>query len=554
MDKKLSIGILMNSTDLPLWEIHLIERLKNSNYASVDLVVLNDTSKKPISIFQKIKNNWSNILLIFFTKLERKIFRVEPNAHEIRSSNEFLRNIPVIKVNPISTKYSDRFPKKKIKSIREQNLDILIRFGFKILRGDILNSSKYGVWSYHHGDNDINRGGPAGYWEVLGNHNVTGSVLQILSEDLDNGQILFKSFSSTDKISITRNRNNFYWKSLSFLPRKLEQLHKLGEEKFFEIIKKENSGLKVYSNKLYSSKDLTNWFMTKYIYNFIVKGLKAKISNKLYFNQWFLLFSIGDGMSTSIWRFKKIIPPKDRFYADPFIIRHDDNYYIFIEELLYDTNKGHISVIKMDDKGNYSKPVKIIDRKYHLSYPHIFSQSEDYYLIPDSGSNNTIELYKCSKFPYEWEFHMTLMKNVKAVDTTIYFHKNKYWLFTNIAENKGASTWDELFLFHSDNLETKNWKPHPMNPIVSDVRRSRSAGNIFVHNGKLIRPSQDCSIRYGYGIRLNEIIILSETEYKEIEIDFIGPNWDPKVRAVHTFNFEKNLTVIDAKLKRSRIF
>lgn len=115
MDKKLSIGILMNSTDLPLWEIHLIERLKNSNYASVDLVVLNDTSKKPISIFQKIKNNWSNILLIFFTKLERKIFRVEPNAHEIRSSNEFLRNIPVIKVNPISTKYSDRFPKKKNK-------------------------------------------------------------------------------------------------------------------------------------------------------------------------------------------------------------------------------------------------------------------------------------------------------------------------------------------------------------------------------------------------------------------------------------------------------
>ena len=149
---------------------------------------------------------------------------------------------------------------------------------------------------------------------------------------------------------------------------------------------------------------------------------------------------------------------------------------------------------------------------------------------------------------------MTLMKDVKAVDTTIYFYKNKYWLFTNIIENEGASTWDELFLFYSDNLETTNWQPHPMNPIVSDVRRARPAGNIFLHNGKIIRPSQDCSKRYGYGIRLNEIKILNEDEYVENEIDFIGPGWETKVKAVHTINFKNNLTVIDANMRRLRLF
>ena len=56
--------------------------------------------------------------------------------------------------------------------------------------------------------------------------------------------------------------------------------------------------------------------------------------------------------------FKKIIPPKDRFYADPFLIEFD-NYYIFIEELMYNTKKGHISVIKMDDQGNYDRPKKL---------------------------------------------------------------------------------------------------------------------------------------------------------------------------------------------------
>ena len=80
-----------------------------------------------------------------------------------------------------------------------------------------------------------------------------------------------------------------------------------------------------------------------------------------------------------------------------------------------------------------------------------------------------------------------------------------------------------------------------MNPIVSDVRRARSAGNIFLHNGKLIRPSQDCSKRYGYGIRLNEIKVLNEDEYVEDEIDFIDPGWDSKVEAVHTINFKKIL-------------
>ena len=554
MNERLKIGFLINSTNLPLWQIRLIERLKGSDYASLDLIILNDSDSKSMSLFNKIKDNWSNIFFVLFQKIEMKLFKVDPNAHEIRSSNDILRNIPMIKVNPISTKYSDRFSPEKIKSIKKYNLDILIRFGFKILRGEILKSSKYGVWSYHHGDNNENRGGPAGYWEVFEGHDITGSILQILNEDLDNGQILYRSFSATDKKSITRNRNNFYWKSMSFLPRKIEQLHKLGEDRFFEIVKKENSTLKIYSNKLNSRVLFTNWFMTKYVFNYILKEIKSRVLDKIYFNQWYLLYSLGNGLSTSIWRFKKIIPPKDRFYADPFIIEFDNYYYIFIEELMYNTEKGHISVIKMDDQGNYDRPVKVIDQKYHLSYPFIFQKEKQYYLIPDSKSNNTIELYKCKKFPYEWEFHMTLMKDVKAVDTTIYFYKNKYWLFTNIVENEGASTWDELFLFYSDNLETTNWEPHLMNPIVSDVRRARSAGNIFLHNGKLIRPSQDCSKRYGYGIRLNEIKVLNEYEYVEDEIDFIDPGWESKVEAVHTINFKKNLTVIDANMKRLRLF
>ena len=38
-------------------------------------------------------------------------------------------------------------------------------------------------------------------------------------------------------------------------------------------------------------------------------------------------------------------------------------------------------------------------------------------------------------------------ENVNASDTTIISHNGKYWMFCNIVENIGASSYDELFYF-----------------------------------------------------------------------------------------------------------
>ena len=144
------------------------------------------------------------------------------------------------------------------------------------------------------------------------------------------------------------------------------------------------------------------------------------------------------------------------------------------------------------------------------------------------------------------------MENIDAVDTTLFYHNDKWWLFTNIIENQGSSNLDELFLFFSDDFITNSWVPHPRNPIISDVKKARSAGNIFVKNGRIIRPSQNSSLRYGYGIKLNEIKILNENEYEEIEIDSIEPNWDSKILGTHTINNSGNLSIIDGILKRRK--
>ena len=262
------------------------------------------------------------------------------------------------------------------------------------------------------------------------------------------------------------------------------------------------------------------------------------------------MYDLQDQISTSFWRFKKIIPPRDRFWADPHVFFKDDTYYIFIEEYIYKKKKAHISLIEMQQSGKYSDPVKVLEEPFHLSYPHVFDYNGILSMIPETKGAKSISLYQCTDFPTEWKHQATLMDSVNAVDSTILFHKNKWWLFTNIAEPEGTSQNNELYLFYSDNLLSHNWKSHPMNPVISDVKRARPAGKIIEQNDVLYRPSQCCSPRYGYGIKLNEIVSLTENDYSEREIAFIEPKWDKKLEGVHTICHENRLTMIDGYYNR----
>ena len=156
----------------------------------------------------------------------------------------------------------------------------------------------------------------------------------------------------------------------------------------------------------------------------------------------------------------------------------------------------------------------------------------------------------CVEFPTRWELCVTLMENVTAADATLFCDGQKWWLFANMRERKGASTWDELFLFYADSPLSANWTPHAGNPVVSDVRKSRPAGRIFEYGGQLYRPSQDSSRGYGYGLKINRIVTLNETEYREEEASSIEPQWANDIRGIHTLSQANRLTVVDAKMRR----
>ena len=549
MKKRVRLGLLMDSFTIPAWEYAVLEKLMRADYGEIVLVILNCSRTEKQDTISAFRHSWNQLVYRGYRRIEGKMFKAGRNAFRNRDSKALLTEVPTLKTKPELARTSECFTSEDIKTIRSHNIDVLIQLGFKDLKGEILRAARFGIWSYYPGNSQISAKVPAGFWEVLENHPTTYSLLKVVDRK-GIQKVIYGSSSSTYPLSVGKNCNRHYWRIISFLPRKLEELHIIGEERFFKKVEQANKQESTFPDSLHRVPK-NGELLVKVTIQF-VRITIAWLYKRIFREQWILLYDLTSDVSHSFWRYKRIVPPKDRLWADPHVIHRDGSYYIFLEEKLFKTNKGHIALITMDEEGRYGCPIKIIDKPYHLSYPFVFEWKGETYLIPESGDNRTIQLFKCVRFPDKWEFQHNLMESIEAADVTLFYHHRKWWLFTSIKENDGYPNWDELFLFYSDSPLSKKWIPHPLNPIISDVRKARPAGKIFQQNGDIYRPSQNSSKRYGYGLKFNKIVKLSETEYEEVEVNFVEPNWDRNIKAVHSFNREGKLTVIDGLLRRVR--
>jgi len=545
---KIRVGIMLKSVHLPAWFYSILDSIATSDYATLELVISPQTAQQKTSYPDNLRANPKPFFYSAYMELENHLLRREPDAFAPMDAQKLLQNVPKIELHIRKNTDSDWIEKEDVEKIREYQLDVILPYGWGLLKGDILDAARYGLWSYYHDDTTVQRGGPPGFWATFERRGERGAILQVLTEDVDKGMVIYRSSFPCYTFCVSKNNNHCFLRSSLFVPRLLKRLYNEGENAFFSILKEENKDVEFYDTVFYTTPSNLK-FLTAFIHHTYRIGVEV-LRYQFIQQQWMLMYDLRDQISTSFWRFKKILPPKDRFWTDPHICFKDDTYYIFIEECIYKQNKGHISVIEMQQSGKYSDPVLVLDEPFHLSYPHVFDHNGTFYMIPETSQANSINLYQCTDFPTTWKHQATLMDSVNAVDSTILFHKNKWWLFTNISEPKGTFNYNELFLFYSDNLMSNNWHSHPMNPVLSDVKRARSAGKIFEQQGILYRPSQCGVPLYGYGVKLNEIVTLTENDYREREIAFIEPKWDKKVQGVHTFCHENRLTMIDGYYDR----
>lgn len=234
-----------------------------------------------------------------------------------------------------------------------------------------------------------------------------------------------------------------------------------------------------------------------------------------------------------------------RFYADPFLHRAGDRSFLFVEDYAYADRRGIISAAEVIDGRLAATPVAVLKRPYHLSYPFVFESGGETWMIPETGENRSVELYRATEFPWKWELSKVLMDGAIFSDATVLFHDGRWWLFVT-ADWFGSSTQDELSIFHSETLQGE-WTPHQGNPVKSDSRFARPAGRIIRNGGRLLRPAQDCDRTYGAGIVWFEITELTPTRFKERQI----AHWDGRAElgmdGLHSFDQLGPLQAIDFK-------
>jgi len=241
--------------------------------------------------------------------------------------------------------------------------------------------------------------------------------------------------------------------------------------------------------------------------------------------------------------------PAGHWYADPFLLSAGGTELLYMEDFDEACKKGRIVCGEVDARGRVSAVQPVLERPYHLAYPCIFEHEGEIFMVPETGFNNTVELYRSISIPVQWEF-VRVLHTGPAFDTSVFHHDGRFWFFTSLVEGEGRHT-SKLLLFHSDRIDGE-WISHPSNPISHDARLARSGGGIFRHASRIIRPAQDGSSTYGGAVHLREIQTLNEREYTEVPFGSITPARLPNAVGLHTYNSSARMEVIDCRLSLIR--
>ncbi len=537
--RQLKFAIMCNSLVLQQWQYDTLRLLIESKKASPVLFIL----RKQENIGRKgffrrfFTYEWTKIL---FRKYYQYIFR--PAVFRPAALGPLAENVPHIFCLPtVKKKYSQYFSETDIKTIQEYQPDFILKFGFGILRGSVLQAAPYGIWSFHHGDEQKYRGIPPAFYEIIFNDPITGSVLQRITETLDGGIILRKGYFPTinhswkanlcQAINLTVN-----W-PLNVCSEIIDQLS-FPSESVSGI-----SNAPIY-------KEPTNFtFLTFLIKQFINK-IRFHFTEIIFAEKWqtglvkarpadlVSEYSYDIDEEDAKWLGAK---GNDRYFADGFALKGEGRLLLVFEDYNYRKRKAGLSASWYSERqAEFSTPVTVLEEPWHLSYPFLFRADGQIWCMPESLDHGSVELYRYDNQAGKMIRHRTLLEGVSAADPTLVFHQNHWFLFFTPAHATNV----ELHIWHADTLDGP-FEPHELNPVKADISNSRPAGSFFNLDGKLYRPAQDCSQTYGGLVVINEVKLLTETEFLEMPVTSLKP--PEGYTGLHTVSFAGDYLYFDCK-------
>jgi hypothetical protein len=533
--KALQVGVALDGMQVPAWAAWTLSAIRAREGLDLRLAVISD----------RIRKERRASLFALYESLDRRLFRDGHDALEPVNVSPTLDGVPTLGLSspPAPTREYDH--SARTTATGRSPLDVLVCLGRPPATGDLRFAVRHGVWYLHLGDPRRYSDEPALFWEVFFAEPASKTALVAADGNPETRKVLHRSATPTDPVSLQRTRTAAYWKSARFVLRRLDDLAAGRWSPQDELADRPTRHLPPPSNA----------DAIRHVARVAGRVTKRRFRRAAFRRQWFLGFRRRDAATLphddpNPWQV--VSPPVDRQWADPFVFERDGETLVFFEQLRFADGKGELAVARLEGDAELSDPEPILRAPHHLSYPYVFRDGADTFMIPESGGAHRVELWAASDFPTGWTRVEALLEGVQAVDASVLRRGGLYWMWVSQAA-AGGGPCDETFLYFSDRLDS-GWTAHPRNPVVSDARRARPAGRPFLHLDRVIRPGQDCTGRYGSRVVFNAVEVLTPDDYREVPVGVLGPGWaGDRNLCAHTYTFDGQFEATDGLRLVSRL-
>lgn len=520
--RPLRVGFFVDAPEAPRWIYRLVEAVVALPECALAFVSFDADAPRASSLLSRVARAPDRALFECFRALDDRVFGRPDDARATRD----LR--PLLGATPRAPDDSDE-------------LDVILRLGRAAPAPSLVARARGGVWSLRFGPRTLDDPSAAGLYEVLSGAGTVTTELFAAAREGSPERVVARAVTRADVRSVRRGQGVFLAKTAALVAHALRALYddKLGATDPEALEPRPSAAL---------ASGPTNGELSRLLVGHGLRYLDERVDRAMYATQWVLAWQRSESLSGAA-PFRYLLPPGDRFWADPFPSVRGGRRHIFFEEAILATGKGHISLVELRDDGSHGEVERVLERPHHLSYPFLLRHGGDDFMLPEGSVDGGVGVYRARRFPRGWELVDVLLPDRFVSDATLREIDGRWWLFADIAVDGTRVPSEELHLFYGP-TPFGPWTPHRRNPITSDAGRARPAGAVFAHTGKLYRPAQDCATRYGYAVSFNEIVRLTPDDYAEVERGRMTPSWDPRLLATHTFNRDGDLTVIDAVMRR----
>lgn len=232
-------------------------------------------------------------------------------------------------------------------------------------------------------------------------------------------------------------------------------------------------------------------------------------------------------------------PYKDRWFADPFILRVTDNeIVIFVEERMIFGAKGYLSELVIDRKTiEIKNRYVILEIDSHLSYPAIIRDKERVLVYPENALGGPLKMYEFDLANHQL-INPKVILNERVADSTILESNGKYYLIAV----KYPESLEKAYLYMSEKFDGP-YEQIGEKPVQKSRSCSRPGGNWFIINNSIYRPAQDCEKHYGGALKM--MCVDNLDPFQEHEVFTVLPLNYKYNLGVHTINFLNGVAVID---------